>query len=331
MKMQALITNFPQQLEEALRIGSEAQLTDAQHPIHNILVIGLGGSGIGGNLVAELTRDQLKVPMNVSKDYEIPAYVNENTLVIASSYSGNTEETLASLAQALAKKAQITAITSGGKVAQLSQEHGFDKIQIPSGMPPRACLGYSFVQQLFILQKHQLIEANYTDQVQTSLDLLKAEQGNIQDLAKSLSEKLYNKIPIIYAPDGYGAVAVRLRQQINENSKMLCWHHIIPEMNHNELVGWRTESADWGPLFFLADDIPEKTKTRIKINQKIITNYASDIYEMQAKGNSRLERSLYLIHLGDWLSYYMAEKREMDPVEVKVIDYLKSELAKIDA
>ena len=149
--MKTLIENFPTQLTEAIRIGENAKLTASKRKISNVLICGLGGSGIGGTIVSELVAQETNVPITISKGYFIPKFVNEKTLVIISSYSGNTEETLSCLNQALKKKSKIVCITSGGKVAEIAKKKKLDLIVVPDGMPPRACLGYSLTQLLFIL------------------------------------------------------------------------------------------------------------------------------------------------------------------------------------
>lgn len=327
--MDSLIQDFGQQLTEALAIGKAAQLSAHHSPIHNVLVTGLGGSGMGANVVIDVLGDQLQVPMLVNKDYHLPAFVNKNTLLIASSYSGNTEETVTALLEGIAKGAKIVCVTTGGKLGELAQQHHLDLIQLPAGRPPRASLGYSFVQQFFILHHFGLCSNHFIADITASVALLNAENAAIKEQAQQLAQQLYNKIPILYAPEGYGAVAVRWRQQFNENAKMLCWHHIIPEMNHNELVGWRTHSTDWAPVFMHATDIEPRNEYRININGQILSQYADTIVHVSAKGDSRLQRQMYLCNLGDWASWYMAQLRQFDATEVVVIDYLKNELSKI--
>lgn len=329
MTMEQLIADFGQQLSDALEIGKNATLSNHHAPIHNVLVTGLGGSGMGADVVIDLCADQLPVPMLVNKTYQLPAFVNKHTLVIASSYSGNTEETTNALQIAIEKGAKIVCITTGGAMQQIAQKHGLDLIQLPSGRPPRASLGYSFIQQFFILNHFGFINNNFIEQVEAAIALLKSEQEAIKTLAAAWAKTLAHQMPIIYAPDGYGSVAIRWRQQINENGKQLCWHHIIPEMNHNELVGWRTKDNSMAPVFLRADDVYARVQYRIDINKTIVGQYTNSIYELNAKGNTKTERLLYLIHFGDWLSWYLAQERNMDATEVKVIDYLKGELGKM--
>lgn len=326
--MYDVIAAFPEQLREAVEIGKAAVINKPKVPLRQILVTGLGGSGMGANVVMDLLGSTLRVPMLVNKDYHLPNYVNKNTLLIASSYSGNTEETVMALQQGIERGAKIVCITSGGKMAKMAKENGLDLIMLPAGRPPRGCLGYSMVQQLFVLNKLGFIGKTLLADLEKAADMLDKETDSLKKLAKKYAAKWHDKLPILYAPEGYGAVAIRWRQQINENSKMLCWHHVIPEMNHNELVGWRTKSEQWLPIFFNAPDVFVRNQYRIEINQKILSEYSNHVCELKAKGRTHLQRMLYLMFLGDWVSWYLAEQRQADAMEVKVIDYLKGELEK---
>lgn len=327
--MDQLIAAFPTQLLEALEIGKNASLTPHSHPIEQVLVTGLGGSGMGANIVIDLYSSQLAVPMLVNKGYQLPAFVGKNTLVIASSYSGNTEETVTALQQAMTTGAKIVCVASGGKIAQIARDNQLDFIQLPPNRPsPRACLGYSFVQQLFILHYFGFIDAGFIADITAAAELLTAHDAEIRAEAQELGESLYNRLPILYACDGYESVAVRWRQQINENGKILCWHHVIPEMNHNELVGWRTEDNRFAPVFLHADDVFVRNQYRMAINANIISEYTENIYHVYAKGSTHLQRMLYLSYLGDWVSWFIAQERNVDALEVNVIDYLKGELVK---
>lgn len=327
--MDTLVARFTEQLNEALEIGQNAKISPSQHPIKNVLLSGLGGSGIGGDFVTEFLKDELKIPYIVNKGYDIPAFVGPETLAIASSYSGNTEETLKAVDQMLLTGAKVVCVASGGKLVEIAKEKGLDYIQLPDNWPsPRACLGFSFVQQLFILHKLGLISDKSIQSVNSSISLLNAEIDDIHAKAKMIANMLYGKIPVIYITDRMESVAVRFRQQINENAKMLCWHHVIPEMNHNELVGWRAKNDDLAVIFFRNKDDHPRNQIRIDINKEIIGNYTSSLIEVYSKGNNLIERSLYFVHLVDWITVYLAEIRKVDSIEVKVIDYLKSELSK---
>lgn len=328
--MDQLVKEFPQQLDKALKIGRDARITKPNHPIHNIFVAGMGGSGIGANFVSELISEECKIPFLIGKGYSVPGYIGKNTLAIASSYSGNTEETLEAFESILKTGAKIVVVSSGGKLIELAKATGLDYIQVPSGSPsPRACLGYSLVQQLFILNKLGLISEKVIHEVGRASELIKMEQEDIRFRAERIASMMKGKIPVIYTTDRMEAVAVRFRQQINENGKSLCWHHVIPEMNHNELVGWRDDYNQLAVLFFRNKDDYPRNQVRMDINKEIISNYTSSIIEVYSKGQSLAERMLYFVHLGDWISVYLAAAKGIDAVEIKVIDYLKSELGKV--
>lgn len=326
--MKTLIENFSRQLREAITIGQNAKLQTSNFKPQTVLITGLGGSGIGGTIVSEIVSGECPVPIIVNKDYFIPAFVNENSLVMVSSYSGNTEETIQAMNAALKAKAKIVCVTSGGKITEMAKQNNCDVITIPGGSPPRAALAYSLTQLFFILKKLQLVKTDFEKQLKNSADLLDAEEKNIRKEAEAVSEFLHNKIPVLYAADGYNGVATRFRQQLNENSKMLCWHHILPEMNHNELVGWAGGRNDLAVVILRNKTDYERTQMRIEFGKKVFAKYTPHIKEIWSKGNSMLEQSLYLIHLTDWVSLFLAEKKGIDPMEVKIIDELKGELGK---
>ncbi len=325
--MKELVKSFTGQLREALDIAGRAKLTP-KHDIRNIVITGLGGSGIGGSIIAELVSPECPVPVIINKDYFLPEFVNAHTLVIVSSYSGNTEETTSAMSQAIAHKAQVVCITSGGLVQQLATEHSYDCILVPGGNPPRSCIGYSLVQLLRIFQFNRFVKTDFLAEVAASITLLDKEEDKVQAEARSIAGVLHQTIPVIYSLGGSEGVAVRFRQQINENSKMLCWHHIFPEMNHNELVGWATRQEQVSVVTFHTSFDFERTKKRYEICRDIFLKNAASVTDIHAKGHSRLEQFFYLIHIGDWISCYIADLKGIDAVEVNVINDLKNALAK---
>lgn len=325
--MKKLVQNFTNQLKEANQIADKAIISKGSS-IANVVITGLGGSGIGATILLELISDSCPVPITVNKDYFLPAFVSENTLVIVSSYSGNTEETLSAMQQAISKKAQIACVTSGGKVLEIAKQQQFDFIEIPSGNPPRSCIGYSLIQLIKLLSVKGLAPVSLFTDLEKAILLLEKENEAIKKEAQIIAEKLTNKLAVIYSLGTCEGVVVRFRQQINENSKQLCWHHIFPEMNHNELVGWTTKNDNLVVVVFRSSFDFERTNKRYEISKSVFEKYSNSVIEIIAKGESKLEHFLYLINIGDWISCYIADIRQIDPVEVKIIDHLKGELAK---
>ncbi|KRO70606.1 MAG: hypothetical protein ABR81_02420, partial [Cryomorphaceae bacterium BACL11 MAG-121128-bin16] len=305
-------------------------LTPCTKEIRNVLICGLGGSGIGGTIVNDIVSPKAKIPITATKDYSIPNFVNEHTLVIANSYSGNTEETLYALQKCQAKGAEIAVITSGGGLKTIAEEQNYNKLIIPSGQPPRAMFGYAFTELFYLLNHYGIIDDSFKSDFQKAIQLLDTEKSDIQNQAKDLAKKMYKQTPVIYVANGFEGVAVRFRQQINENSKMLCWHHVVPEMNHNELLGWRTNVNDLAVVYFRNKSDYERNQIRMDINKKVISKYTENITEIWSKGNSLIENSLYHIHLGDWASWYLSAMNNVDAIEIDVINFLKGELSKIE-
>ncbi len=325
--MKNLIATFSQQMREAISIGEKAQLTPAKSIIANVVITGMGGSGIGGLIVSELV--SAIVPITINKDYFLPAFLNENSLVIVSSNSGNTEETLSCLEQAFEKNAKVVCVTSGGKIVELAKKHTVDTILIPGGNPPRSGIGYASIQVFYILNRLNLIDASFKEQLNNTIVLLDSEEEKIKVQAIAMARQMIGKIPVIYCAASMEGVAVRFRQQINENSKMLCWHNVLPEMNHNELVGWTEKHEELVVILLRNTADFSRTQKRMDISKEVIAQYTPNIFEIYSKGNSAIENAYYHIHLGDWISYFIAEIKQVDVTEIKVIDFLKNSLAKI--
>lgn len=326
--MEQLIENFPKQLKEALDIAKTLNPVTGYQEIHEVVIAGMGGSGIGGQFVQSLIADECNIPIYVHKGYHLPRFVDHHTLVIVSSYSGNTEESLSALEAAILQKAIVVCLSSGGKLKEESAKHQLMYVGVPEGSTsPRSCLGYSIVLQLAILHQFGLVKASFLDTFLVASDLIKYENEEIKAKAKAIAEQLAGKIVAIYSTDTFEPAAIRLRQQLNENAKTLCWHHTFPEMNHNELVGW-VDKMPLAVVFLRTKDDLKKNVRRMDITKTIITQKTNTFIEIFAKGHSRSEKMIYFIHLADWISLYLAAIRKVDAVEIKVIDYLKTELEK---
>ena len=329
MKMNDYINDFSNHLREAIEIANNTTLTTYTKEIRNILICGLGGSGIGGTIVSDIISSKVNIPIAATKDYSIPNFVNEHTLVIANSYSGNTEETLYALEKCQGRGAEIAVITSGGKLKTIAEENKYNNIIIPGNQPPRAMFGYAFTELFFMLNHYGIIDDSFKSDFDKAVNLIDTEKADIQKQAMNLAKKMYKQTPVIYVAKGFEGVAVRFRQQLNENSKMLGWHNVVPEMNHNELLGWRTNVDDLAVVYFRNKCDYDRNQIRMDINKKVISKFTSNITEIWSKGDSLIENSLYHISVGDWTSWYLSEMNNVDAIEIDVIDFLKGELAKI--
>jgi glucose/mannose-6-phosphate isomerase len=328
--MKKLIEEFAGQIERGLEIYKASSIQAVWGKFTNVVISGLGGSGIGGTIIRDLSAGFSNIPVLVNKEYGIPAFVGPTTLFIASSYSGDTEETLAAVEKAIEKKAHIICITSGGKLSSIAREHGLDLIMIPGGSPPRANLGYSLTQLIGIFSSAGFLPPAYFNDLAGCIGFLKTKESEIITKAKQITSEVLGKRIIIYSDASNEGVAVRFRQQLNENSKELCGHHVVPEMNHNELVGWTARTDTEAVIFIRNTTDHPRNQYRFEINKGIVSGYCPTVIEIWGEGNNPVERTMYTIHLVDWISYFLAESKGVDIMDIKVIDYLKTKLSEID-
>lgn len=335
-KMQNYLYNLPEQFDEMLDLSIE--LPDRyQKDYHNIVVSGLGGSAIGGDILRSYALGRCPIPIIVNRDYVLPSFVNERTLVMAVSYSGNTEETLSAYRQAQQNGADIIAITSGGKLSELAQADANLVVTIPGGMSPRAASGYLFCPLALLLEKMSLLPGVRSDIQETGQILreLRAEINPAVDgennLAWQLAQKMQDHIPVIWGSSGHSEIAaMRWKGQINENAKAPAYYNTFPELNHNELVGFEAspELLTRLLIIILGDpDDHQQVKKRIRITADIVRAQVADVIEIKPRGKSWLAKLYSFIYIGDYASFYLALAYGINPTPVKVIDYLKAELA----
>ncbi len=333
------IYQFPSQFEDALKRTKETSLPDwDKADIKNIVVAGLGGSAIGGDLVRSYLAEKLDIPFFICRNYTLPNFVDSSSLVFVSSYSGNTEETLSAFEDASKRNAKIICITSNGKVEEISAAERIPCVDLPKGFQPRAALGYSFVPILTMLERLGFVDGEETNIKKTKEFLISNrnkysfEVDAEKNEAKKLATKLHKKLPIIYAScDHFDAVSTRWKGQLCENAKMLAFNNVFPEFNHNELVGWKVLS-DYGDDLIVVilkdkEDYP-RIQRRMQIVKDIIEKQKVEVIDIQSCGENLLSRMFSLIQIGDFTSFYLAVLNNEDPTPVKVIDYLKNELAK---
>jgi len=327
------ILHLPSQIEHAVTIarGTSFKLADN---FSNICLAGMGGSAIGGYIARACFSDIITIPFAVNRFYSFPKYVNENSLVIACSYSGDTEETLSAYDDARAKGARIVCVTAGGILAERARRDGYSAIVLPGGYPPRSALGYLTVALLYILFFARLIADPETDMRETIAVLRKlAEEyhpGVVSNRAKEIAYLLHGKIPLIYTSAGnFEPVALRWKCQLEENSEMLGFSNVFPELNHNEIMGWgplAEVNRVFQPVYLRDPQMHPAVLKRMQVTKTILERHSDEVIEVASTGSSLLARMFSLIFLGDMVSLYLAILNRVDPTAIANIDFIKKSL-----
>lgn len=297
---------------------------------NSIVVTGLGGSAISADLMSNFLGSELTIPFIINRNYHLPSFADKNTLLIVSSYSGNTEETVSVFNEGIIKKCGIICITTGGKIGKTASENSIPTVKVVPGFQPRYSLGLSFFSLLKILQELNIISSQ--DSIVTKIITLWKEKGiqlsNEPNKAIDIARELIGFIPLIYsAADVTSAAGYRLKCQFNENSKLHAFHNVIPELNHNEIIGWESfqdKQFNAKLILILDKTYHPQIKKRFDITASLISS--EKIYLESNEEDFKL-RLMDLIYLGDWISYYLALFRGFDPTEIKNINILKEKLA----
>ncbi len=301
--------------------------------LNSIVVCGLGGSAIGADLFYNMFGTELKQTYFVNRNYSLPTFVNQNTLVVLSSYSGNTEETLSAAEKAKEIGAKIVCIASGGKLKEIAEENGYPVVLLQQGFQPRYALYLNLFALIKIFQSVGIIEPQ-EEFFTHAVALLKERGKEFQQENSSpfkFAESLVGYIPVIYSVDNVtSAVGLRLKGQFNENSKSHAFHNVLPEFNHNEIVGWETynENNFRAKAIFIYDDVYHpQIKKRIQISSELIEKAGAEVLKIKSSAPSFKLRVIENVYFGDWVSYYLAILRDKDPSEIDNILYLKGKLA----
>jgi len=313
--MLQVIKEFPKQCREALDLPRGISITGE---ITSIVVIGMGGSAVGGDLLKAFLHDT-KIPIFVVRDYKVPEFVDEYSLVFAVSYSGNTEETLSAFRDAKSKGAKIIGITSGGKLAEECEK----VIKVPSGIQPRAALGYLFFPMLGILHNSDIIKIKNTE-LNEMLTLVK-NVNRFNEKGEEIAKKIKDKIPIVYSSELLKPVAFRWKTQMNENSKQAAFYNVFSEMNHNEIAGYKGMDRKYVAILLKDDNDNERIKKRMEIC-KVLMEERVDVEEVEVQGESLLARLISTLYLGDFVSYHLAMWNRVDPTPVDIIEKMKKKL-----
>ena len=333
--MLSKIKDLPLQIRDAWKIVQAAKLPPAYGDVRNITILGMGGSAIGGEFAGALLADELRVPLNVHRDYGVPGYVGRDSLVIVSSFSGNTEETLSGFDEAKKRGAKILAITTGGKVAEEAKVLRLPLITFGYHAQPRAALGYSLTLVLGALGKLGFVRDMGPEIDQALKDVAKLEErvheGARTNDAKKLAAELYGRIPVIFGAGAMGVMARRVKDQWNENAKNWAHYDVMSELNHNAVVGFPhppiARDAQTVLLLRSQRDNP-RHQLRFEVTKELLDRAQIPHRDLQFDGESLLSEILQMTYYTDYVSFYVALLNGADPSPVASIDYLKDRLAK---
>ncbi len=321
----AFVERFPEQLAEARNLGAGVKVSG----VTKVLVAGMGGSAISGDLLKAYCAERAPtIPIQVYRGYDIPAFVDNKTLVFASSYSGNTEEAISSFKGAMRKSAKIVVITSGGKLMQQAEQLNKSIVSLPEGVQPRAALAYLFLPLLNVLYNSGLIPDPSND-ISSAISSLKASSNGYRDRAKLLAEKLVGKVPLIYSSDKMAGVARRWKYDLNENAKIHAFCNVFPELNHNEMVGFVKLNANYYVVFLEDESDHRRVKERIRLTKETIGAKGVPSTQLVIKGDNPLTKLLSAVHIGDLTSVYLARLTSVDPEPVAIIEDFKKQLGRV--
>ena len=331
------IAELPQQCRDAWLAAQELDVPGDHGDIEQVVVLGMGGSAIGGALLKGLVEDDCTVPISVVRGYELPAFVEgADTLVVASSYSGNTEETLSSFRKALERGAKATAITTGGKLGDLAAEHDLPIVTFEYDAQPRAALGFSFTLLLGLFTHLGLVR-DFSDDVEEAAAVMEAWQEEIalavpteENEAKQLARSLAGRLPVVYGAGFLTAAANRWKTQFNENAKHWAFFEQLPELNHNAVVGFGLPEVvreNAVVLMLRSNHDHPRVQVRWDVTEELLEREGVDVETVEGRGESALAQMLSVIHFGDYVSYYLTMLNGVDPTPVETIAFLKRRLA----
>lgn len=315
-----VLSDYQRMTKEAIDLANKVQFTISKPD--NLIFAGMGGSGAAGNLIKDILQDDIDVPIEIVKGYDLPNYINENSLVFCTSYSGNTEETLSQFVKAVKKNCSIFCVSSGGKLIEWSKKLNITFVQVPGGYQPRESLPYLFFPLLIAVQK--VFKIDLSNNVKEFLDLL----NNIDTVSlDNLAVKIKDSFPAIYGPSNFSGALRRIKSQLNENCKIHTKFEELPELNHNEVVAYEIFSNDnITPIFIRDKDEEDVIRRRVEITKDIVSSKVKVLHEIWTYGNSKLAKVMSLVYQGDYLSLKLAELRKVNWEQTKTIDRLKEEL-----
>lgn len=322
--MRQLIEGLGAQMAEALKVSVTRAPSDRKS-FRGVVVLGMGGSGIGGAVLADMVRATSPTPVQAVSDQVLPGWVDADCLVVASSYSGNTEETLAALNEAERRGCTLAAVTSGGSLGERAEKGGWPVVKMPGGNPPRSQFGRSFLGLCALLHAFEVLPAASWEALQQGVAQL--DGPSCAERGEALAQAVEGKKIYLYGDTPMRGLLTRWRQQLNENSKLLANVEVFPEMNHNELVGWESGDEACVAVLLRTPDDHARTQLRMDITAKVFQDQGADVIEVEPDGDTSWARLLDAVWVGDWMSLVLAERADVDPVDIRFIDHLKNTLA----
>jgi len=320
-----VIEKFPEQVEAAADMTKSFPSFDFD--VENVIITGMGGSAIGGEMIASLFKKEIRIPIIVNRGYELPSFAGKDTLLIAASYSGNTEETLSCFEEAVERGCKTITISSGGKLEKESGKADFH-IKIPGGMQPRAALAYLLLPSMAVLEKLGItgkIDVHETVKMLAELRAVIKKDVPVRDNpAKHIASKIEG-MPLIYGHDLLAVAARRWRQQLNENAKMRAFDFSVPEANHNELMSWEGDGGDVTCIFLRDKKEDERIRKRFDYMAETYGKKAT-VEEIYIEDEDAFSKLMYAVYMGDYVSNYCAVLRDVDPTPVGLIQELKKKL-----
>jgi glucose/mannose-6-phosphate isomerase len=318
---------LPEQIETAADAARSVEGLPSADGLRSVLVSGIGGSGMSGDVLTAVGGDRLPVPLVVVKDYECPAFVDETTLIIAVSFSGNTEETVSVATAAHARGARVVTVTSGGELGRLAGEWGAPRVPADTSIPmPRVGLGAVSIPPLVVLGRMGLLDG-VDAEIEATVRQLRRRRDGLVD-AERVARRIGRTFPLVYGGGALGGVAARRwKTQVNENAKAPAFHNLIPELCHNELCGWGQSGDVTRQVLTVInlrhDHEHAQYDRRFAFDDLAVDEVVAGIEELRARGDGRLAQLFDLIFVGDVVSLHMAAAQDVDPGPIPVLEDMK--------
>jgi len=323
--MRKVILDSPRQLKEGLKFAKGIKL---EGNFNNVVVCAMGGSALPANILLDWMKEKIKkenispIPVYIHRDYGLPPQANKKSFIVCISYSGNTEETISALREAIKNKFKVSAIGTGGKMKKISQKNKIPFVKIPSGIQPRCATGYLFSSLAKILENSKIIKKATKEITDLSEKL---EKIDLEKEGKKITKKIKGRIPLIYSSNELKTVARIWKIKFNENSKIPAFYNYFPELNHNEMVGFTNKSKDFH-VIILRDKKSAKINKRMELFSSLVKKKGVKTEFVDIKKGSLLFKIFSTLYLGDWVSYYLALENNQDPTPVKIVEEFKKKL-----